>query len=292
MDRSGGTGGIRPVRWSPAALLALPLALMLAALLLWPLILLVGQSFSGTDAGGNGGDPWHRAWNDLFTTPRYLRALGASVGLSAAVAVVATALCLGPAWLLARHDFPGRRLLRGVLALPMAFSGLIVGFLMVLLFGRVGVVPQLAERWTGEPVGAGLAYTFAGLFVAYLWFEIPRATLTLEAGLRTLDPRLEAAAASLGAGAWQRLRLVVLPQLAPALAGTLALTFAVSLGSFGVALILAVRGVALLPLELFNQYLAPPTDRPLAAAMALTLGTIALGVGLGLKRLVRAREVA
>jgi len=267
-----------PQRPALGLLLCLPLVLLLAALLMWPLVQLVLQSVDGGP-----GAPWWRAWSDLVSVPRHRRALLTSVGLSAAVAIVSTAVCLMPAWLLARRLIPGGAWLRMVLALPMSFSGLIVGFLLIVLIGRAGALPAL----TG--LGSGLAYTLTGLLLAYLYFEVPRATLTLESAIRTLDPQLDVAARSLGARPWQHTLFVVLPLLGPALLATIAMTFAVSLGSFGVALLLSVRGIALLPLELFMQYMAPPTDRALAAAMALTLAAIALGVGVGLRRLVEPR---
>jgi putative spermidine/putrescine transport system permease protein len=98
-----------------------------------------------------------------------------------------------------------------------------------------------------------------------------------------LDPRIEDAARTLGAGVWRRFLWIILPGMLPALIATFAVTFSVSLGSFGVALILAVRGVLLLPLELFNQYLAPPTDHELAAAMGVTLMVLAFTVNFGLR---------
>ena len=63
------------------------------------------------------------------------------------------------------------------------------------------------------PLFSGVAYQISGLFLAYLYFEIPRATLTLESALRKFDVRLEAAAKSLGANRWQRLVCVILPTI-------------------------------------------------------------------------------
>ena len=157
------------------------------------------------------------------------------------MAAASTLLCLAPAWLLGRHDFRGKKWLRAVFTLPMAFSGIIIGFLTVIMLGRIGVLPRLLDALTGADWLYGASYGFGGILVAYLYFEIPRATLTLESAVQKLDPRWESAAATLGASPWQRFRLVTLPLVLPALLSTFAVTFSVSLGSFGVVLILSRR---------------------------------------------------
>jgi putative spermidine/putrescine transport system permease protein len=259
--------------------LCLPLVFVTAALLVWPLALLAWESVANADAGGL----TLSRYADIFAIPRYRAALTWSLGLSLSVAAFSTGACLAPAWLFVRKEFPGKRWLRAVFALPMAFSGVIIGFLMIILCGRAGFIPELAERLIGIPVLAGAAYQMTGLLLAYLYFEIPRATLTLESALRKFDTRLEAAAESLGAGRWQRFAWIILPNIWPALVSTFAVTFTVSLGSFGVALILSTRQVNLLPLEIFTQYVAVPSDRAAAAAMAVLLAGVALGVNCGIR---------
>jgi putative spermidine/putrescine transport system permease protein len=271
-------------------LLSVPLLVLLLVLLVWPLAHLLRQSLLLTDAPA-AGLTLHN-YLEITAVPRYRHALTWSLELSLAVAVGSTLICLAPAWLFTRYQFPGKRLMRGILTLPMTFAGMIVGFLMVILLGRTGFIPQLLERLTGEPFLSGAGYQFPGLILAYLYFEIPRATLTLESALRKLDGRLEQAGRSLGANRRQVLYLVVLPVIRPALISTFAVTFSVSLGSFGVLLVLSIRRFTLLPLEIFTQYIAPPTDQGLAAAMSLTLLAVAFATGYGLRRVARRMEGA
>ena len=271
-------------------LLSVPLLVLLLVLLVWPLAHLLRQSLLLTDAPA-AGLTLHN-YLEIASVPRYRHALTWSLELSLAVAVGSTLICLAPAWLFTRYQFPGKRLMRGILTLPMTFAGMIVGFLMVILLGRTGFIPQLLERLTGEPFLSGAGYQFPGLILAYLYFEIPRATLTLESALRKLDGRLEQAGRSLGANRRQVLYLVVLPVIRPALISTFAVTFSVSLGSFGVLLVLSIRRFTLLPLEIFTQYIAPPTDQGLAAAMSLTLLAVAFTTGYGLRRVARRMEGA
>jgi putative spermidine/putrescine transport system permease protein len=265
-------------RWQPQ-FLCYPLLLVTIALLIWPLTLLGWESVITSD---NSGLTVHR-YIDIFTVPRYRAALTWSLAVSLAVAAFSTTACLAPAWLFVRREFSGKRWLRAAFALPMSFSGVIVGFLMIILVGRSGFIPELMQRLIGVPLFSGAAYQVTGLLLAYLYFEIPRATLTLESALRKFDSRLEAAAQSLGANRRQRFLWVVLPNVWPALVSTFAVTFTVSLGSFGAALILSTRQVNLLPLEIFTQYVAVPSDRAAAAAMAVLLTAVALGVNYGLR---------
>ena len=262
----------RAARLGRPAPLCLPLAAVLVVLFVWPLATLVHESL--WDAQGS--VPTFSHYVAIATTPRLRMALLTSLGLSAAIAVASTVVCLGPAWLLARGTLPGARVLRAILALPMAFSGVIVGFLMVVTLGRSGFVPELADRLLGARWLAGSAYTWLGLVAAYLYFEIPRATLALESAVRRVDLRVIDAARSLGAGRMALLWWVLLPMLRDALVSTTCLTFSVSLGSFGVILVLATRQVSVLPLEIFMAYLAFPSDRAKAAAMSVTLLCVAL----------------
>jgi putative spermidine/putrescine transport system permease protein len=244
---------------------ALPAALIVAAGFAWPLARLGAVAFAtGSEA--------HSGLQRLFADAYERRALGHSLALSLAVAILSVAICLPAALALARGRFHGRRLLRGLFAVPLALSGVVVGFLAVAMLGNAGALPPLlhVERLRG------VAYTLPGLGLAYLYFEIPRATLTLEAALAAVDDRLLEAARTLGANRRQRFFLVFWPLCAPALRAAFGVTFAASLGSFGVALIIAGR-FALLPVELYRAATGT-LDEPLAAAMAVTLALVAIVV--------------
>ncbi len=253
----------------PRLLLLPPLLAVVFGLLVWPLCLLAYGSLN------RGGTVSAASYVEIFCDSACLAALLHSLVLSFFVAAAATVLCLGPAWLLARHEFTGKRLVRAAFTLPLSFSGIMVGFLAIIMLGRVGFIPQMTERITGTAFLSGAAYQLTGLIIAYLYFEIPRGILSLESSLH-FDEEMIAAAASLGAGGFQRFRWVVLPLICPALLSAFALTFSVSLGSFGVALILS-RRFSVLPLELFHQFTAM-SNAPLASAMAVVLAVVALAV--------------
>ncbi len=251
-------------------LLVLPTLIAVFGLLVWPLCVLGYKSWHPTGVFN-----W-ASYAGLLHDSSYLVSLLHSLLLSVSVAAVSTLLSLAPAWFLARYEFSGKRLVRAAFALPASLSGIMVGFLAIIMLGRVGFVPQLTARWFGTPWLAGAAYQMTGLIIAYLYFEIPRGVLSLEASLNKFDSQWIDAAASLGASSAQRWRWVVLPLIRPALFSAFALTFSVSLGSFGVALILS-RRFSVLPLEIFYRFTGV-ADAPRAAAMAVTLALIALAV--------------
>jgi putative spermidine/putrescine transport system permease protein len=267
---SAGIGGRSGEESEASAWWLAPPALFLLAAFVFPMAILIRTAAHGS-ANSLAGE-----LAAVWTRPHLRRALGNGIGLSAAVSAVAILLCLLPARLLARGRFRGRGTARLVLSLPLAFSGVIVGFLAIVMFGRVGFVPSVARVLFGRPFGSGLAYALPGLFLAYLFFEIPRAVLALEAAFARTDPELEAAARSLGAGRVQRFRRVTLPALWPALVGTFATTFSVSLGSYGAALILS-RRFSVLPVEAYQEFTAFGNDAG-ACAMALWLAAISLAV--------------
>lgn len=218
----------------------------------------------------------------VFSDPFLRSTLALSLGLSAAVSFLSIVLCIGPAWLLVRKDFPGKRAFRAILTVPMAFSGIIIGFLAVIMLGRIGFIPQVSQLLFGVPLGEALAYSITGLGIAYIWFQIPRATLTLESAIRKFDWNLDSAARSLGASNWQVMRHVLIPLLIPAIVSTVAVTFAVSMGSFGVALLLLKRA-SVLPLEIYNQIYANLAFE-MAAAMSVILGVVTVGINYALRR--------
>jgi putative spermidine/putrescine transport system permease protein len=252
-------------RGRAGVLLALPLLVFLLLAVAWPLSHLAAAAATGAGRG---------AFGTVLAAGRYRTALVNSLALSAAAAAAAVQLSLVPAWILARERFAGRQLLRAAIALPLTFSGVLVGFLMVVMLGRLGAVPLLLEWATGRQLLAGAAYTAAGLFAAYLYFEVPRAVMTLESAFRRFPGELDAAARTLGAGVRERLLRVRLPLLAPALRSTFALTFSASMGSFGVALILA-RRFTVAPLEIYNQLIGF-LDDAVAGALCLLLALATL----------------
>lgn len=165
-------------------------------------------------------------------------AVSTALRLSLVVATAATGLSLlfgfPLAWTLARVEFPGKRLVRGLVTLPMVLPPVVAGVALLAAFGRRGLFgPALAA------IGIELPYSTLGAIVAATFVSAPFLVLTLEAAITSHDRSLEDAAATLGASDWRILWTVLLPGIAPALAAAVALAFARALGEFGATITFA-----------------------------------------------------
>lgn len=221
------------------------------------------------------------AYLTVLTRSRYLSSLGTTLLLSAVVSVVAVAISAVVACYLARHAVPGKGVLLALLTFPLAFPGVVVGFLMVMLGGRQGLLAQLSVLLTGERLT--FAYSLGGLFLGYLYFSIPRVIMTLYAACEKMDVSLEEAARAMGAGPLQITRDVILPGLAPALIASTALCFATSVGAFGTAFTLGTQ-LNVLPLTIYGEF-TNYANFATAAALSVILGAITWGVLLLARRL-------
>jgi putative spermidine/putrescine transport system permease protein len=168
----------------------------------------------------------------------------------------------------------GRSVLVAMLTFPLAFPGVVIGFMIILLAGRQGLIGDLTLRVLGEKLV--FAYTIQGLFLGYLYFSIPRVILTIMAAVEKLDPILEEAARALGAGPWAVHRDVILPALGPAFVASGAIAFATAMGAFGTAFTLATN-IDVLPMLIYTEFTLS-ANIAIAAALSVGLGLVAWAV--------------
>ncbi len=243
-------------------LLAVPAGAFALAFFLVPLARLA--------AAAAGGPKGLAAYASVVTEPRHFESMMATLALAVGVTAATLVLATVAGLFLSRHAFPGRGALVAVLTLPLAFPGVVVGFLVIMLGGRQGVIGGLTEA-----LGAGrlvFAYSLAGLFVGYLYFSIPRVILTVMASAEKLDPALEEAARSLGASRARVLKDVVLPGLAPGLTAAGAICFATAMGAFGTAFALAAN-IEVLPMTIYTEFTLN-ANIAAAGALSLVLGAV------------------
>lgn len=210
------------------------------------------------------------AYTAVVTNPQYFGALTSTIVLSVAVTVVTLVIAGIAGVFLERNRFFGREALISMLTLPLAFPGVVVGFMVIMLAGRTGLIGELTSYF-----GAGrlvFAYSIAGLFTGYIYFSIPRVILTIMAAAEKLDPALEEAAKSLGANPWRVIVDVILPALKPALIASGAICFATSMGAFGTAFTLATD-IKVLPIVIYTEFTLL-ANIALAAALSMVLGVI------------------
>lgn len=210
------------------------------------------------------------AYLTILTHQQYLISLLTTVVISLVVSVTAVAIAGVAGFFLARQRFYGKAVLVAILTFPLAFPGVVVGFLVIMLGGRQGALAQTSlwlfgERWM-------FAYSLVGLFIGYLYFSIPRVITTVMAACDNLDRSLEEAARSLGASTWQVTKDVIVPGIAPALVSTGAICFATSMGAFGTAFTLGTR-LSILPLNIYGEF-TNYANFAMAAALSVVLGVI------------------
>ncbi len=203
--------------------------------------------------------------------------------LSLQTATAATALCvlLGVplAWMLARAELPGRRVVRALVTVPLVLPPVVGGIGLLLLLGRQGLVGRhLDAAW-----GVTLPFTPAAVVLAQAYVALPFLVLSVEGALRGADPRYEQAAATLGAGRWLAFRRVTLPLVAPGVAAGTVLCFARALGEFGATLTFAGSFPGTTRTMPLAVYLAIETDPQAAVALALVLMAVCLVILVSLR---------
>ena len=171
---------------------------------------------------------------DIATTERALAAYRVTFGASFLAALINGFFGLIVAWVLVRYSFPGKRIIDAFVDLPFALPTAVAGITLATLYSANGWVGQYLE-----PLGIKVAYTPLGIVVALTFIGLPFVVRTLQPVLETLDPEVEEAAASLGAGRLATLWRVVLPAIAPAWLTGVALAFARALGEYGSVVFIA-----------------------------------------------------
>ncbi|OOW94721.1 molybdenum ABC transporter permease [Xanthomonas campestris pv. vitistrifoliae] len=162
-------------------------------------------------------------------TPEELTA----IGLSLKVAIVAALASLPPGiacgWLLARRRFPGKALLDALLHLPLVMPPVVTGYALLVVLGAQGPVGS----WLLEHLGIQFAFRWTGAALACAAMGFPLMVRAIRLSIEATDRRLEAAAATLGAGPWRVFFSITLPLAWPGLVAGVVLAFAKALGEFG-----------------------------------------------------------
>ena len=170
---------------------------------------------------------WEAFWHKV-TAPRALAAYRLSFLSAFVAAVINSVFGVLVAWVLERYRFPGRKFVDAMVDLPFALPTAVAGIALVTIYANNGWM----GRWL-EPLGIHVAYAPLGIVVALTFIGLPFVVRTVQPVLADLDPEVEEAAASLGAGRLKTFRRVIFPELVPAVATGFVLAFARGLGEYG-----------------------------------------------------------
>jgi molybdate transport system permease protein len=207
-------------------------------------------------------------------TPLELEALRISLTVALWAVAAGLPVALAVAWLLARREFPGKTLVNGLVHLPLVVPPVVVGYLLLLGFGRQGPI----GGWLHATFGVSVAFTWQGAALAAAVMAFPLMVRAMRLSLEAIDGRLESAARTLGSGRLEVFATITLPLMAPGILAAAILGFARSLGEFG-ATITFVSNIPgetrTLPLALYSL-----TQQPDGQTGALRLAAISVAIAL------------
>jgi len=221
---------------------------------------------------------------DALSQPE-VDALRLSLQVSLASALGSLPVGFALAWLLARRSFPGKTVLDAAIHLPLVLPPVVVGYLLLVLFGRHGPLGQ----WLEATFGVVLAFRWTGAALASALMGLPLLVRAIRQSLEAIDRRLETAAATLGAGRFSVLASVTIPLCLPGIVTGMLLSFARSLGEFGatITFVANIPGeTQTLPLAIYAYTQVPGGDAQAMRLCAISV-TLSLAALLASELLVR-----
>ena len=190
----------------------------LSLIVLLPFVALIGKTFSGG---------WSHYW-ETVSDPQVLASYRVSFGISMIAALINGFFGLLAAWIFARYDFPGRRLMEAATDLPFALPTAVAGIALCALYSP--------NEWLGKlfaPLGIKIAFTPLGVLIAMIFIGFPFVVRAVQPVISELSADVEEAAACLGASRWQTLRNVVFPPLLPSLLTGIIMAYGRAVGEYG-----------------------------------------------------------
>lgn len=201
------------------------------------------------------------------------QALGLSLRLAAWTVVILVPLGIWLGRLLAWKTFAGKPVVEALLALPLVLPPTVLGYYLLVAMGGAAPLGRLYQEITGNQ----LAFTFSGLLVASVLFNLPFAIQPMQRGFEAIPTEVRDAAACCGIGRWRALWRIELPLAWPGLLSAIVLTFAHTLGEFGVVLMVGgnIPGeTKTIAIAIYDRVQA--LDTAAAGSMSLTLLLISL----------------
>ncbi len=212
---------------------------------------------------------WSEFW-EIILRENVIKAFRTSILCSLIAAAVNCVFGLILAWILVRYDFPGKRLLDGMVELPFALPTAVAGITLSKMYSTQGILGQLLEK-----VGIRVSYTKIGLTIALIFIGIPFVVRALQPVLEKLPASFEEASDMLGASRFYTFRRVILPELTPALLTGFGLALARGIGEYGSVIYISgnseKQGTQVVSYIIMEKLNSGNVDYEGAAAIALVL---------------------
>ena len=208
--------------------------------------------------------------------------------LSLRVAVIATLVAtpfgIALAWLLARREFWGKSFLDALVHLPLVLPPVVTGYLLLLTFGRRGLV----GAWLADNLGIVFAFRWTGAALACGIMSFPLLVRPIRLSIEAIDRRLEQASSTLGAAPWQVFATVTLPLALPGVLAGMVLGFAKAIGEFGAT----ITFVSNIPGETQTLPTAIYTFTQVPGGEAGALRLMAISIAISMAALIGSEVVA
>lgn len=207
-------------------------------------------------------------------SPEEWTAILLSLRVASIATLVATPLGIAVAWLLARRDFWGKAALDALIYLPLVLPPVVTGYLLLLTFGRKGLVGE----WLADTLGIVFAFRWTGAALACGVMSFPLLVRPIRLSIEAVDRKLEQAASTLGAAPWRVFLTVTLPLALPGILAGMVLGFAKAIGEFGAT----ITFVSNIPGETqtISAAIYSLTQTPGGDAAALRLVIVSIGIAM------------
>lgn len=274
------------VRFQPIILALLPFLILVVGFEVLPLISMIWNSFQTDDGSG-----WTPAqYATALTSPYYLQAMRNSLQISLYSSLIGIILALFSAYAITRFSEKARERILMVSNMTSNFAGVPLAFAYIILLGNNGVFTILLKQW-GLDVFVLDLYSWIGLILVYVYFQVPLATLLLYPAYHGIREQWREAASLLGAGSYKFWRYIALPVMFPSIAGTFGILFANAMGAYATAYALVGGNYNLLVIRIGSLVSGDVLTRPqLGSALAVILGLMmvaAIALNTWMARLVR-----
>jgi molybdate transport system permease protein len=217
--------------------------------------------------------PWGRLGAALSGTDA-TQALTLSLWTATVSTAISMVIGVPLAWVLARSSFPGQRLLRALVTLPLVLPPVVGGVALLLAFSRTGIVGRYLDSWFGLTI----PFTPLAVIMAETFVAMPFLIITVEGAFRSADQGFEEAAATLGAQRLTVFRRITLPMVAPSLGAGAVLCWARALGEFGATITFAGSFPGQTETMPIAVYYALENDPDAAIALSLVLLVVSVVV--------------